>query len=283
MTVAEVGSGATRRRYEVGSDAVHGVALVAAGNVVPVEDLGLRLVVDGQTIEAADLALAGEPVVAADRSRLAWRLVGPGVAVDVAVEAPAGAEVVRTRVAVTGVGRLERVEAERWRRPRAGRVAGRVGAAAVGPAGDAALGQPAVGQPLFGDGFFTGLEHPGAQNVASPEGDLALGLAVDADLAGGWVAPTVVVGGAPPGHELAAFWDELDRVRACPPRMVVLANNWYQLGAVGKMDEASVAAEREGFGTVAARHNLALDWYCLDDPWDGDWTAETGIWGRLDP
>jgi hypothetical protein len=65
--------------------------------------------------------------------------------------------------------------------------------------------------------------------------------------------------------------------------MVVLANNWYQLGAVGKMDEAAVIAELEGFGQVAARTGLALDWYCLDDPWDGSWAPETGIWGRLDP
>jgi len=279
VTVLEVGSGSTRRRYQVGPDAVHGVAVVAAGNVVPIEDLGLRLVVDGQTIEASDLASAGEPVMAADRSRLAWRRAGRGVAVDVTVEAPAGAEVVRTGVAITGAGRLQRVEVERWRRPGARAGLGRAEAGPAGPAGDAVP----LGQPVFGDGFFAGLEHPGAENAVSPEGDVALGLAVDVDLARGWAAPTVVAGGAAPGHERVAFWDELDRMRACPPRMVALANNWYQLGAVGKMDEASVVAELQGFGTVAARHDIDLDWYCLDDPWDGDWTAETGIWGRLDP
>jgi hypothetical protein len=132
---------------------------------------------------------------------------------------------------------------------------------------------------VFGTGWFAGLEHPGAEGWALPA-DVDLGRR---PRSAPWTAPALVVGGAPEGHELSAFWDELDRVRACPPRTVVLANNWYQLGSVGRMDEASVVAELEGFGAVARRHGLSLDWYCLDDPWDGSWSTGTGIWGRLDP
>ncbi|MDQ4096918.1 MAG: hypothetical protein M3144_03480, partial [Actinomycetota bacterium] len=164
--------------------------------------------------------------------------------------------------------RLERVEAERW--------------SGMG-AGDLPVGGD-LGQPLFAEGLFAGMEHPGAENLAG-DGGWSLGLPVAVDLGpdSRWTAPPVVVGGAPPGHERSAFWDELDRLRAQPARMVVLANNWYQLGAVGRMDEASVVAELEGFGEVASRTGLALDWYCLDDPWDGFWEPEIGIWGRLDP
>ena len=258
MTLVEVGAGVTRRRYEVGSDGVRAVALVAAGRVVPIEDGGMRLVVDGTEVGVEDLRLVGSPEVASDGTRLAWRLAGHGVEADMAVDAPAQAAVVRTRVSLAGAGRLQRVEAERW-----------------APEATASVG---LGQPVFGPGWFAGLEHPGAEGFA---------LAVDVDLgargANRWTAPPLVVGGAPAGQELSAFWDELDRLRACPPRMVVLANNWYQLGAVGRMDEASVVAELDGFGGVATRHGLALDWYCLDDPWDGSWAGETGIWGRLDP
>jgi hypothetical protein len=278
VTVVEVGSGATRRRYEVTSDGVRAVAVVVAGRVVPIDDRGLRLVVDGADVVADDLRLVGTPETAPGATGLAWRLAGRGLDVAVAVEAPAGAAVVRTRVAASGTGRLERVEVERW--AGAGDDHGDTAPANAAPP-HAAPPRPALalGQPVFGPGWFAGLEHPGAEGSA-------LALDVDLDRHGAhqpWTAPAYVVGGAAEGHELAAFWDELDRVRACPPRMVVLANNWYQLGAVGRMDERTVVEELDGFGAVARAHGLALDWYCLDDPWDGSWAPDTGIWGWLDP
>jgi hypothetical protein len=128
------------------------------------------------------------------------------------------------------------------------------------------------------------LEHPGADNVVASDGVASFGLPVDVALVDEpFVTPPLAVGAAPVGQERAAFWDELDRLRPVPPRLVVLANNWYQLGAVGRMEEATVTAELEGFGAVAARHGLSLDWYCLDDPWDGEWELPTGLWGRLAP
>ncbi|MGH9222777.1 MAG: hypothetical protein ACRD2W_03005 [Acidimicrobiales bacterium] len=185
-----------------------------------------------------------------------WRVVVDGreitgsapddrATVDV-VEEPDG----RTRLWVRGSGRLERVDVAQWDGP-----------------------PPGLGQPVFGDGWFAALQHPGADGF---------GLPVEVDLAahgGPYVSPPLVAGRCEPGRELSAFWDELDRVRARPPRLVTLANNWYQLGYVGRMSEETVLAERAGFGAI----DLDLDFYCLDDPWDGGWEAETGIWGRMDP
>ncbi|HEV3401385.1 MAG TPA: hypothetical protein VG078_06145, partial [Acidimicrobiales bacterium] len=98
-----------------------------------------------------------------------------------------------------------------------------------------------------------------------------------------FVTPPAVLGPAPTGRELEGFWDYLDRVRARPPRMVVLANNWYQLGWPGLMSRRTVAAELDGFAAVSTEHGLPLDAYCLDDNWEGGWRKDTGVWGRFDP
>ena len=193
--------------------------------------------------------------------RLSWRLEGDGVVAEFVAAGDANAGVVRTEVTLSGAGRLERVDVERW-----GEAAGAVGAA------EAAAG---LGQPVLGDGWFAGLQHPGADRF---------GLALDHDLATGpYRMPPLVVGRAEAGGELSALWDEVDRVRARPPGLIVLANNWYQLGYVGRMDEATVGAEIDGFAGVAAAHDLPLDFYCLDDPWDGQWEPTAGLWGRMAP
>lgn len=184
------------------------------------------------------------PVDVRERAdQLSWTLAGDGVEVTCGAF-PDGT----VQALVAGAGCLQRVELERW-------TAG-----------------PGLGQPTIGDGWFAALEHPAAEG---------LGLALDVDLSrGSYLTPPLVVREASRGQELSALWDELDRVRARPPGLVVLANNWYQLGYVGRMDEASVGAEMDGFRDDVP---LDLDCYCLDDPWDGSWTAEAGIWGRLDP
>ena len=80
---------------------------------------------------------------------------------------------------------------------------------------------------------------------------------------------------------LEEFWDYVDTLRPAPARLVTLSNNWYHLGAPATMDEASVRAEVEGFAGVAAR--LDLDFVALDDGWEGEWDAATGLWGRMEP
>jgi hypothetical protein len=214
--------------------------------VWPAADDGLRLVVDGREVTAGDL-VAGPVEESGDR--LSWRVGGHGVTVDAVAERLGGNVV--TQMSISGEGRLQHVDVERW------------------PGSPAAVG---LGQPLVGEGWFAALQHPGAEGF---------GLAVDVDLRrdGGFAVPPFVVGAAEPGCELTAVWDEVDRVRARPPGVIVLANNWYQLGYVGRMSEETVTAEIAGFGACP----VALDWYCLDDPWDGQWEEATGLWGRLDP
>ncbi len=210
--------------------------------VWPQPDAGVRLVVDGRTVEPQCVR------VEANDSALSWTLAAPGVEVG-CVAKPDGA----ARALVSGSGRLQRFEFERW-------------------APNPGLGQPGLGQPTVGDGWFAALQHPAAEG---------LGLAVDVDLSQGpYRSPQVVVREAPAGQELSALWDEVDAVRARPPGLVVLANNWYQLGYAGRMAEATVTAEMDGFRSAVP---VPLDWYCLDDPWDGAWASETGLWGRLDP
>jgi hypothetical protein len=82
---------------------------------------------------------------------------------------------------------------------------------------------------------------------------------------------------------LDQFWDYLDTLRPVPPRLVTLSNNWYHLGAPLTMDEASVRAEVDAFAGVAERHGLILDFVALDDGWEGDWDAGSGLWGRMAP
>ncbi|MFP5318486.1 MAG: hypothetical protein ACLGI2_09335 [Acidimicrobiia bacterium] len=207
---------------------------------------GPAVVVDGVEPDLACTAVTDGP------ERVSWRLEGRGVAVEVTATGDVGTGVVHTDVTVAGTGRLERVDVER-------------GATVAG-----------LGQPVLGPGWFAGVEHPGAEGLS---------LAVDVALerAGPYRLPPAVAGRAEPGFELSALWDEVDRVRARPPGLIVLANNWYQLGYVGRMDESTVGEEVRGFEAVAATHDLPLDFYCLDDPWDGQWEPATGLWGRLAP
>lgn len=208
--------------------------------------------VDGRVVEPGQPHPTATVEVVEDRA--------PGGAEGAVPSAPS---VVRRRLRVVGTGHLERFEVEPL-------VGGRPLPPVAGPADDRALGQPQVGR-----GWFATVAHPGAEGLS---------LAVDTDLGSGpWVSPPAIVGRTSPGRELSGFWDEVDRARPAPPRVVTLANNWYQLGFAGNMSEATVLAELEGFGEVARRHRLDLDYYCLDDPWDGGWEPSAGLWGRLDP
>ncbi len=227
--------------------------------VDPWPGTGLRLELDGREVAAADLALVAVEQGPGDQLR--WqRADGAGaLVVDVTATGDAAAGVVRTVVTVSGRGRLTRVDVD----------GPEGGPGMAGPDG------PGLGQPTLGEGWWAALCHPGAEGF---------GLAVDADLGRGPLTlPPFVVGRAEPGRELASLWDEVDRVRPRPPSLVVLANNWYQLGYAGLMDHGTVTAELSGFAAVAARHGLPLDFYCLDDPWDGEWAPASGLWGRLAP
>ncbi len=269
-----VDAGRTARRFHPVAGRPRTAAVVVDGAELAVDGPEIAVTIDGRRWTDADLAPAGD--VEHVGRRLSWALsAGPTLTVRIVLEADTAAGVVRKWAEVAGTGRLERVELDRW--------------AGVTVDGPETTGEPVaynagpvgLGQPLFGPGFFAGIEHPVAENLAGPGGrgaTFALPVAVDLD-AGPYTTPAVVLGAG----GLEEFWDYVDTIRPQPPRLVTLTNNWYHLGATGLMDEASVQAEVEGFAGVTARHGLALDFVALDDGWEGDWAPATGLWGRMDP
>jgi len=271
-----VGTGRIERRFELVDGRPRTTAAVVDGRAVPIhpDDQELALVVDGRRRTDADLAPSDVEADPAGR-RLAWTLRGHGLTVRVVVEADDGAGVVRKRVEVTGGGRLDAVELERWRE------GAFTGFETTGEPVPYNAGAPGLGQPVFGPNFFAGVEHPVAENLVHPRGARALcRLALAVDLgATPYRPPPSVLG---PGG-LDDFWDYLDTLRPVPARLFTLTNNWYHLGATGLMDEAHVAAEVAGFAAVSARHDLPIDAVVLDDGWEGEWDDASGIWGRLAP
>ncbi|MDQ4069426.1 MAG: hypothetical protein M3203_08150 [Actinomycetota bacterium] len=269
----KVGARRIARRYGVVDGRPRTTALVVDGREIPVAGQELTVTVDGRSWSDADLAASA---VDHGPGRLAWALSGDHLDVRVTVEADDEAGVVRKRAEVRGRGRLSRLALDHW-----------PGIAFTGfeTTGDPVpynAGPVGLGQPVFGPGFFAGVEHPVAVNLAGPGGTgatLALPVAVDLHETEAWTSPDAVTGAG----GLEAFWDYLDTLRPNPPRLVALTNNWYHLGATGLMDEDKVRAEVVGFARVAARHGLALDFVCLDDGWDGDWDEASGLWGRMAP
>ena len=254
-------------------------ALVVDGREVPLgADEEVAVVVDGRRRPDTGMTVSGIDE-APDGGRLAWTLDGPnGLSVGVVVEADRASGVVRKRVEVTGRGTLHGVELERWSAGDAARFAGFESTGEPVAYNEGPVG---LGQPVFGPGFFAGIEHPVAENLVAARGSgVTCALPMAADLGAGPVAsPAAVVGAG----GLDGFWDYVDTLRPVAPRLVTLANNWYHLGATGRMDEATVRAEVAGFAQVAEEHGLALDFVCLDDGWEGEWDAATGLWGRMAP
>ena len=267
-----VDAGRCARIYDVVDGRPTTVAVEVDGRPVALHGPEVTVTVGGRRWSDTDLMPSA---VEHHGSGLSWALSAPdgGLDITMVVEADAGAGVVRKWAEVSGRGRLQRVELDRWE-----------GAAFDGPAGTGEpvpynAGPVGLGQPLFAEEFFAGVEHPMAENLTSPRSTTcALPLAVDLGPQPYRTPATVLGAGG-----LEEFWDYLDTLRPVPPRLVTLSNNWYHLGAPVTMDEASVRAEVEGFAGVAERHGLDLDFVALDDGWEGEWDAGTGLWGRMAP
>ena len=267
-----IDAGRCARVYDVVDGRPRTVAIEAGGDVVALGGPEVTLTVGGRRWSDTDLVPSE---IRHHDSRLSWVLTAPdgGLTITMVVEADAAAGVVRKWAEVGGRGRLEHVELDRWD-----------GLAVDGPADTGEpvpynAGAVGLGQPLFGPGFFAGIEHPMAENLAGPQCTTsAIPLAVDLG-SEPYRTPATVLGAG----GLDAFWDYLDTLRPVPPRLVALANNWYHLGAPVTMDEISVKAEIDGFAHMAERHGLDLDFVALDAGWEGEWEAGTGLWGRMAP
>lgn len=268
-------AGLVARTFRIEDGTVRTVSIRGADGEVVVAGPELAVVVDGVRYLDRDLTLTGPPQEA-DGTQLSWSLATPDGRVQVWVVVTALPEVgvVRKGVVVTGSGRLDRVELELWEGVEV------EGFTSIQPGPPPNAGSVELGQPVYGPGFFGGIEHPGAENLATGGGcHCSIPYGVDLDPSDPLVTPTSVVGGGD-------FFDYLDRIRSRPDRVVVLTNNWYHLGWPGTMSEDTVRAEVVGFGGVTTRHGLEIDHYCLDDGWDGGWAAKGDLdelWARLDP
>ena len=265
-----VDAGRCARIYDLVDGRPRTTAVEVDGRAVAVGGPEITVTVQGRRWSDTDLSPSA---IEHDGGRLSWTLTAPDGGLTVTMVVEAGAGVVRKWAEVSGRGRLERVELERWD-----------GLVVDGPAGTGEpvpynAGPVGLGQPLFAEGFFAGVEHPMAENLTGPE-RAACVLPVAVDLGPqSYRTPAAVLGAG----GLDDFWDYVDTIRPVPPRLVTLSNNWYHLGAPVTMDEASVRAEIDGFAGVTARHGLELDYVALDDGWEGDWDAGTGLWGRMAP
>ena len=242
-----IDAGRCARIYDVVDGRLCTVAVEVDGRTVALHGPEVAVTVRGRRWTGTDL----EPsAVEHHEGRLSWTLTAPDGALSVAmvVEADAGAGVVRKWAEISGRGRLERVELDRWD-----------GLTAAGPAGTGEpvpynAGPVGLGQPLFGDGFFAGVLTPRpARPAPVPGAARALPIAADRG-AGPSRTPAAVLGAG----GLDDFWDYVDTLRPVPPRLVTLSNNWYHLGAPVTMDEASVRAEVDGFAGVAERQRDVL-------------------------
>ncbi len=269
----DVSAGPVSRTFAVGPTTVRTVAIEGTDGPVVIGGPEVAVTVSGRRLVDGDgLSLVGDPQSPPDGTRLTWRLASTAgdVVVDVEIAADRDTGVIRKRLAVSGSGRLERVELELWDGVAVD------GFSSIEPGPPPNTGSIELGQPVFGHGFFGGIEHPGAENLVTTNG-CRCALPFDDELsATPRVTPAAVVG-------TGDFFDYLDTIRPHPDRVVVLVNNWYHLGWPGTMAEDTVVAELDGFAGVAARHGLELDAYCLDDGWDGGWEPATGLWGRLEP
>ena len=273
----KVDAGRAARLFRLDAGRPRTTGIVAEGCEVPVGGgAEVALTVDGRRLTDADLE-----VTAVDEwpghSGLSWTLAHPSgdLGVRLVVEADRAAGVVRKRAEVTGRGRLQRVELDHCPG-----LAGVDGFTSTGEPVPYNVGPVGLGQPVFGPGFFTGIEHPMAENLVGDGGGVTLALPVAADLGPEPFRTPAAVTGA---GGLDQLWDYVDTLRPNPARLVVLSNNWYHLGDAGRMDRGTVQAEVAGFAAVATRHGLPFDFVGLDDPWDGEWEEPTGLWGRLAP
>ena len=125
------------------------------------------------------------------------------------------------------------------------------------------------GSPIVAGTFFTGAEHPLADNTVG--GARARGvLPHELPLRPG-VPLTVssVIGATAPGQLRRGFLAYLERERARPYSPFLHYNSWYDLGYFSHYDEAGALAVIDAFGTeLHQKRGVELDSFLFDDGWD---------------
>ena len=147
---------------------------------------------------------------------------------------------------------------------------------AVGPSGPgetiATLGYPSgCGQVVYAGNFFCAIAHPGAENFAV-DGLISCRIPIAEELGPIPVRTRALVLGV---GSRRGFQQYIDATRAVKARMIFLVNDWYW------KDKSRPLAAIEALANIKHLSDLPVDSFTLDDGWDFDWDAETGIWGRL--
>lgn len=132
------------------------------------------------------------------------------------------------------------------------------------------------GQPVYCADLFLAIAHPGAQNVVSGD-SISCRLPSYETLSIEKSARTreFIVGAGEGGGARHAFLKYIDATRANPARMICLVNDWYW------KDKSRTIEALQALARVKQATGIPIDSLTLDDGWDSDWDAATGLWGRL--
>jgi len=151
--------------------------------------------------------------------------------------------------------------------------------ATTGASYHSTLGLPnGLGQPVACNDLFLAIAHPGAQNVQSAGGVSFRLPCYDRFAPGGSIRTReFILGAAPADGVRRAFLGYIDATRATPARMICLVNDWYW------KDKSRPIEAIRALVQVKQETGIPIDSLTLDEGWDTNWDASTGLWGRLDP
>jgi hypothetical protein len=138
---------------------------------------------------------------------------------------------------------------------------------------DARPGGEVEGSPVLAGPFFLALEHPRAENRVEA-GAVTCSLASERRVSPGCpLSCTAVIGVVPEGQTRRGFLYYLERERACPHRIFLHYNSWYDLNigkpATQRMTESDCLSRINIFNReLFELRGLKLDAFVWDDGWD---------------
>ncbi|MEW6743859.1 MAG: enterotoxin [Planctomycetota bacterium] len=142
----------------------------------------------------------------------------------------------------------------------------------VAAAGAALCGE-VEGSPVVAKPFFMAVEHPLAVHRVAGERTTGTLAGERSIRKGGELRLSAVIGILPEGQTRRAFLYYLERERACPYRIFLHYNSWYDLGiarpAGKRMTEEECLERIRIFDEeLREKRGVALDAYLWDDGWD---------------